>query len=226
MTLWVLVTMLFGYLTSFAQKGDDFAVVMPLVLLAIAVPAIMSRRLARTVAVFALLAMGFAAFVIATHMGLRFADGMGPRVIETPLVIAALWTAVMLAALTVARAMAVRYRRGIVVVVVLTVAVALLISLTIEPALFALGLTAYAGRGLYFGIPFAQQLMWIVSAVAAGLAGFVLFGDEDALGAPSLDSGMLLLALATGVNIAHQLWLPSVLGLLLLQYGFSLRRTV
>lgn len=223
MVLWVLVSMLFGYLTSFAQKGEDFAVIMPLVLLALAAPALWSRQTARAVAVLAMAAFGFAILVFGTHYGLRFTEHLGPAIAGTPIVMAAVWIAVMLAALTIARSMAIRYRRGIVVVTGVTVFAAMLAAFTITPAFFALGLTEYAGRGLYFGVPLGEHVLWFVSALLSGIAGYFLFGEETALGQRTLDSGILLVALATGVNVAHHLWLPAVLGLLLMQYGFSLR---
>lgn len=226
MTLWVLIAMAFGFLSSFAAKGNDFATIMPLATLAFTLPAFWGKGASRGVAMLAMCAIGFAALAVGTHVGLGFTDVLGPQLLGTPFVMIAVWVAIMVTALTIARSVAQRYRRGIFVVTGMTIGAALLMSLAISPAFFALGLTEYTGRGLYFGVPLEQHLFWIISALVAGVAGFFSFGEESSLTQRSFDGGVLLVAVATGVNTAHHLWLPAVLGLLLLQYAFSLRHTL
>lgn len=225
MTLFVPVLLLFGFLTSLVRRGDDFPLFLSLVLIGMSLPSLVAAWRAKQRAVAPLAAMvvfGFCAWSLLAHAGVRF--HIGPVALGGSLVLVLPWVAMGLGALSVAVGMAARYGRGRVFVAVMTMACVMLGGLVVSPALFALGVTSYSFSGIYYGMPLVQHVFWLVSGLVVGVLGAWQYGDnEEALPATALMGGMYVLAFATGVATGEHLWLPAILGLLLVQYGFHLR---
>ncbi len=217
--------MLFGFLTMKVARGDDFAVVMPLVLFALVMWTFLAGvRSGTVVRMSTTLLVGFVALAIFSQCDVVTYSAFGPQLLGAPLVLAVVWTALVCGVTAIAERKIVRENREVVAwieVGVLGGGIGALWSLVVNPALFAIGVFAYRSSGLYYGVPFLHMAFWSVS-VAAGALVFVWLSDheERALPLGSIAGPLLFVGYATGVCIAVGAWIPAVLGLVLAQLGF------
>lgn len=228
MTFFVPVLLLFGFLTTFVHRGEDFPWLLSLVLFLMCAPTFVAaaRTKKRKLAPLAVLCVfGFCVWALVGNLGVRF--HVGPVLLGGSLLLAIVWSVLAVGALSIAVRLAARYARGRAFVVGATVVCTLLAGFVASPALFALGVTSYPGGGMYYGIPLVQHLFWLVSGlVVGGLGAWQYFETEDALPASTLTGGMYILAFCTGVATGEQLWLPAILGMLLVQYSFHLKSSL
>ncbi|MEK7459056.1 MAG: carotenoid biosynthesis protein [Patescibacteria group bacterium] len=217
--------MLFGFLTIKVARGDDFAVVMPLVLLALTmwtfIAVVKSGAVTRVIST---LFVGFVALAIFSRFDVVTYSALGPQLLGAPLVLVLMWTALVCGVTAIAERKIERENREVVAwieVCVLGGGIGALWSLVVNPALFSIGVFAYRSSGLYYGVPFLHMAFWSVS-VAAGALAFVWLSDheERALPLGSIAGPLLLVGYATGACIAVGAWVPAVLGLVLAQLGF------
>lgn len=212
--------MLFGYLSMRVEHGENFGVVMPLVMVLLAAWSLVvvvrnrshaTRTLAPTVGVLGLVALAiFARFSVVTY------DALGPQVLGAPVTLAVVWAALMLGAGAIALRSTHSWAKGLLYVAVL----AIMWSLVVDPAAFNIGIFAYHASGLYYGIPFTQALFWGCSAAVGVAAVWWSTGrKESSLPIGTLVGPLLVLAYATGVCIATGAWIPAVIGLVLAQLG-------
>lgn len=222
------MSLFFGFVVTFVKQGDDFSSLLTLVTLVMASPTVVAVARAkkrRAVPMLVIVVLGFCAWAVLTRYGVRLT--LTPAVIGVPMGFVAMWSALAVGVLAVGVRVASRYQRGPVWTMLAVTVCMLFVGLVVSPALFALGLTSYRMSGIYFGIPLVQQLFWIVSGVLLGALGAWQFvGDEDALPALSVDGTMVTLAFCTGIATGFHLWLPAILGLLLVQYTFHLRSSL
>lgn len=222
--IFVPLMLLFGFLTAVVRKGADFDVLLALVLVGMAMPTfvvVVRRAWSEVVPVAATVVLGFCVWAFAAHAGVRVYAG--PVWLGGSVVLAVVWAAVVLSAMTVAVRTATRYARSKLFTACMAATIIFLAGMVISPALFALGATSYAGWGLYYGLPLVQQALWVASGVLAGAIGAWVFTEEAALPPETLQGGMYVLAFTTGVATGEHFWIPAVLGLLLVQYAFHLK---
>ena len=88
--------MLFGFLTIKVARGDDFAVVMPLVLLALTmwtfIAVVKSGAVTRVIST---LFVGFVALAIFSRFDVVTYSALGPWLLGAPLVLVLMWTALV-----------------------------------------------------------------------------------------------------------------------------------
>ncbi|HCC83695.1 TPA: hypothetical protein DEP96_02510 [Candidatus Uhrbacteria bacterium] len=98
---------------------------------------------------------------------------------------------------------------------------AVLPALVVEPAGLALKLWHYGAEGLYYSVPPVVALTWF--CLSGAMSVLLIRGVASKMVVPdgTMKSMLIVLAVATGVCTAFGLWLPAVLGLMLLLYGFQ-----
>jgi uncharacterized membrane protein len=94
-------------------------------------------------------------------------------------------------------------------------------ALVVEPAGLALGLWHYNAYGLYYGVPPVVALTWFCVGGAVAVLTIRYLAPKTIVQSGAMKSVLLVLAVSTGVCTAFGLWLPAILGLLLLLYGFQ-----
>lgn len=212
--------MLFGYLSMRVQHGDNFGVVMPVVMVVLAawsLVVVMRNRAhaTRGLAVVVLL-LGLVALALFARFSLVEYDALGVQVLGAPLALVALWGALVLGAGSVALRRTTSWAGGVLYAAVIGV----VWSLVVDPAAFNIGVFSYHASGVYYGIPFAHAVFWGCStAIGVAVAWWSAGRKESAWPLGTVVGPLLVLSYATGICIASGAWVPAVIGLVLSQLG-------
>lgn len=215
------LAMLFGFLTMHVRRGDDFATVMPVVMLLLvawSVVTVVYGRSRNTMAsAAALVGVGVPVVVASVFADVATYDALGPSVWGAPLVLAVVWATTVLGVGAIALRVTRAWWSGVFVALVCACAWAAVVA----TGLFHVGAFAYRTHGIVAGIPLAHVIATAAS-VAGGVAGYgwLTRRKESALPLGVIGGPLLLAGFATGVCIAVGAWVPAVLGLVLVQLGF------
>lgn len=112
-------------------------------------------------------------------------------------------------------ALASRWSKKVLGRVILATGLLVFFDLVLDPGAVAIGLWSFSAGGWYYAVPVSNFLGWLVSASVASWLFFLL--SEKQFVPPQLAvSAFLMLCFWTGVAAFFSLWIPFVLGSLLL----------
>lgn len=208
---WIVIAMVYGFLTAFAHKGNDFAWIFPALMLFVAWwsvrPAVRMDGGWKLVGAWLVMLIGIA-FMNAKTGQLYFQEAIGPTVFGVPLA----WPLMLLPVAVLATLLGERAGTSTVRRVVWGAGVGLMSALLIVPACFEMGLWGYKIGGLYYGTPWMQFAIWTLVGVLAVTLGDIVPRKKQ-LPLQSIDGPYLLIAFMAGISLGYQLVIPSFVGL-------------
>jgi putative membrane protein len=101
----------------------------------------------------------------------------------------------------------------------------LIADLVLDPAAVSLKFWAYNYSSIFYGVPLQNFIGWIITGILAGIVCLLVFGSESLKKMPRaiVSSFFLIISFWTAICIFRQLWLPGIIGILLIL--FILRET-
>lgn len=215
------ISMLFGFLSMYVRRGDDFPVVMPLVILILVgwtvVFALYRRSWGIVLCNTAILILGTPVIASSAFVDMVMYDALGPSVWGAPIVLAIVWGTAVLGV----GAIALRFTRGWWLGIGAALACAGIWAAVVMTGLFHVGVYAYRTHSFVLGIPLVH-VMGVAVSIAGGVAvhWWLTCRKESALPLGVIGGPLLLAGFTTGICVAVGAWIPAIFGLVLVQLGF------
>lgn len=223
MTWLVPFFLLAGFLAGGVRQDANAHIIIPLLLAAFAIPAL--RAIVRTdrsrgiawLVLLAVVGFGLAA-LLSTQAHVVFADLFGPRPGGIPVAFPFFFVALSAGVVVIAR----HYVEHPLVQAGVSAVLSGFVGLLVMLSGFSFNLWIY--RGVHSTFSLAEIGSWaLAGAVAALLAAGVFRKPTKVLSLAATLGLFCAVAFFTGIAISHVLWLPGILGLIFLQFGFLAR---
>ena len=172
-------------------------------------------------------AVGIETFAVKTgwpYGSFQYTDKIGVKYFGvTPWTVPFAWSPLVLGAM----ALAARYQRSFGGLCVVATLFLLLFDGVLDPGTVSQDFWKYEAGGWYYGVPLSNFGGWIVSGLIGAAIFHLLSGQRSDIPLPLVSSVTMILAFWTSVCGFSGLWIPAILGaLLLLWIARSVRNTV
>ena len=161
-------------------------------------------------------AVGIETFAVKTgwpYGAFDYSDKIGVKYFGvTPWTVPFAWSPLVLGAM----ALAARHKRNFVGLCVVATIFLLLFDGVLDPGTVSQGFWKYDAGGLYYGVPLSNFVGWILSGLIGAAIFYGLSGKRTDIPLTLVSSVTMILAFWTSVCGFSGLWIPSILGALLL----------